>query len=142
MILANHFSSFSPLIAYAFITYTKPGWRACYWWCFAWECLTAILLFFFYHPPTFNTKHEDDHKSKLQLFKEIDYFGLLLFTAGCLFLLLGLSWGGGQHPWNSSWVVAPIVVGGVCFVALGFWEVYAPLTYPILPPKLFVQWRK
>jgi hypothetical protein len=46
------------------------------------------------------------------------------------------------HPWNSSWVIATIVVGGVCFIILGFWEAYVPLTYPILPPHLFVQWRR
>ena len=36
-------------------------------------------------------------------------------------------------------MIAPIVVA--CFVALGIWEVYAPLKYPILPPKLFKKWR-
>ena len=90
--MANHFSSFSPLIGYAFITYTKIGWRACYWWCFAWEVVTAILLFFFYNPPSFDTKHEDDGKTRLQLLKELDYFGLLLFIASCLLLLLALNW--------------------------------------------------
>ncbi|KAH8911117.1 MFS general substrate transporter [Coniochaeta sp. PMI_546] len=142
MILANHFSSFSPIIGYVFIAYTKPGWRSCYWWCFAWEAVTAVMLFFFYHPPTFKTKHEDDHKTKWQLIKEIDYVGLVLFTAGCLLVLLALNWGGGMHPWNSSWVVGPLIVGFVCFIALGFWEAYMPLKYPILPPHLFVQWRK
>lgn len=142
MILANHFSSFAPIISYAFIAYTKPGWRSCYWWCFTFEALTTILLFFFYHPPTFETKHRQDHKSKLQLCREIDYIGLLLFTAGCLLILLALNWGGGTHPWSSSWVIAPIIVGFGCFVILGFWEAFSPLAYPILPPKLFIQWRK
>lgn len=142
MILANHVSSISPILSYVFIAYTKPGWRACYWWCFAWEVVTAIMLYFFYHPPTFETKHAHDKKTKWQLAKEIDYVGLILFTGGCLLLLLALNWGGGQHPWNSAWVIAPIVVSAVCFVALGFWEVYMPLTYPMLPPHLFKEWRR
>lgn len=142
MILANHFSSFSPILGYVFIAYTKPGWRSCYWWCFAWETVTVVMLFFFYHPPTFKTKHEDDHKTKWQMVKEIDYVGLVLFTGGCLLILLALNWGGGMHAWNSSWVVAPLIVGFVCFIVLGFWEAYMPLKYPILPPHLFVQWRK
>ncbi|CAI6088032.1 unnamed protein product [Clonostachys chloroleuca] len=142
MILSNHLSSISPILGYVFIAYTKIGWRACYWWCFAWEAVTAIMLFFFYHPPTFETKHAGDGKSKWQLAKEIDYIGLILFTAGCLLLLLALNWGGGQHAWNSSWVIAPIVVSFVCFIALGFWEVYMPLSYPILPPHLFREWRR
>ncbi|KAM5351009.1 hypothetical protein ACJ41O_003732 [Fusarium nematophilum] len=123
MILANHFSSFSPLIGYVFTAYTKIGWRACYWWCFAWEVVTAVMLYCFYHPPTFETKHRDDHKTKWQLIKEIDYVGLVLFTAGCLLLLLALNWGNGIHAWDSAWIVGPIVVAFVCFVALGFYEV-------------------
>uniref|UniRef100_A0A8H7K3N3 Major facilitator superfamily (MFS) profile domain-containing protein n=1 Tax=Bionectria ochroleuca TaxID=29856 RepID=A0A8H7K3N3_BIOOC len=142
MILSNHLSSISPILGYVFIAYTKIGWRACYWWCFAWEAVTAIMLFLFYHPPTFETKHAGDGKSKWQLAKEIDYVGLILFTAGCLLLLLALNWGGGQHAWNSSWVIAPIVVSFVCFIALGSWEVYMPLSYPILPPHLFREWRR
>lgn len=31
MILANHFSSFGPLLGYVFIAYVPIGWRACYW---------------------------------------------------------------------------------------------------------------
>lgn len=142
MILANHLSSISPILSYVFIAYTKPGWRACYWWCFAWEAITAIMLYLFYHPPTFETKHAEDQKTKWQLTKEIDYIGVILFTAGCLLLLLALNWGGGQHPWDSAWVVAPIVVGFGCFIALGFWEVYMPLKYPMLPPHLFKEWRR
>lgn len=142
MIFANHISSMSILLGYVFVAYTKPRWRTVYWWCFAFEATTAVLLFFCYHPPTFKTKHKDDHKTKWQLIRELDYIGLLLFTGGCLFLLLGLNWGGGFYAWNSSHVVGMLVTGCVCLIACGFWEAYAPLTYPILPPHLFKQWRK
>ncbi|KAF2264088.1 MFS general substrate transporter [Lojkania enalia] len=142
MIMANHVSSFGPLISYAFITYTKIGWRSCYWFCFAWETATAVMLWVFYKPPSFETKHEEDHKTRWELMKELDHVGLWLFTGGCLLLLLGLNWGGVSYPWSSSHVVAPIVVAFVCFIALGFWEVFAPLRYPILPPKLFKKWRE
>ncbi|KAF1980237.1 MFS general substrate transporter [Bimuria novae-zelandiae CBS 107.79] len=141
MIFANHVSSFGPLIAYAFITYSGIGWRACYWFCFAWEVATAVMLWVFYRPPSFGTKHEDDGKGKWELVKEMDHVGLWLFTAGCLLLLLGLNWGGVTYPWSSAHVVAPIVIAFTCFVALGFWEVYATLEYPILPPELFKKWR-
>jgi MFS family permease len=142
MILANHFSSISPILGYVFIAYTKPGWRSCYWWCFSWEVVTAVLLFFFYHPPTFETKHQVDRKTKWQLIKEIDYIGLILFTAGCLLLLLGLNWGNGLYPWNSARIISCLVISLVCFMVLAAWEVYMPLKYPILPPHLFVQWRR
>ncbi|TVY89024.1 Trichothecene efflux pump [Lachnellula willkommii] len=142
MIFANHLSASAILIGYAFVAYTTPKWRSAYWWCFAWELSAAILLFFFYHPPSFVAKHKEDRKTKWQLVKEIDYIGLILFTTGCVFILLGLNWGGTFHPWNSSWTIGIIVAGGICLVILGFWEAYMPLTYPILPPHLFVQWRR
>lgn len=92
MIFANHFSCSGILIGYAFVAYTKPKWRSIYWWCFAWEFVAAVLLFFFYHPPSFQTKHKADRKTKWRMMKEIDYVGLILFTAGCVFILLGLNW--------------------------------------------------
>ncbi|KAH7120948.1 fungal trichothecene efflux pump [Dendryphion nanum] len=142
MILANHVSSFGPLISYAFIKYSPIGWRACYWFCFeAWEVATAIMLWLFYNPPSFETKHEGEGKTKWELVKEMDHLGLLLFTGGCLLLLLGLNWGGVSYPWSSAHVIAPIIIAFVCFIALGLWEVYGNLKYPILPPKLFRKWR-
>lgn len=92
MIFANHLNCSGILICYAFVTYTQPKWRSVYWWCFAWEFFAAVLLFFFYHPPSFETKHKEDRKTKWQLMKEIDYACLILFTAGCVFILLGLNW--------------------------------------------------
>lgn len=160
MTFANHISSQGILIGYVFVAYTKPRWRSMYWWCFAWEAFTALLLFFCYHPPTFEqvdtlhvardykltdvfrTKHKEDKKTKLQLMKELDYLGLILFTAGCLFVLLGLNWGGGLYPWKSGHVIGTIIAGALCFVALGFWEAYMPLKYPILPPHLFKEYRR
>lgn len=82
----------SPILAYVFITYAKEGWRVCYWWAFAFESLAVIALFFFYKPPSFETKHRVDRKTKRQLLGELDYLGLLLFAAGCILLLLGVNW--------------------------------------------------
>ncbi|KAH6898111.1 hypothetical protein B0T10DRAFT_543134 [Thelonectria olida] len=58
--------------------------------------VTAIMLYFFYYPPTFETKHKDGHKTKWQLVKDIDYIGLILFTGGCLLVLLTLNWAMGS----------------------------------------------
>ncbi|KAL3486861.1 fungal trichothecene efflux pump [Aspergillus germanicus] len=138
--ISNIPAMLSPMIGYAFISHTKLGWRVCYWWMFAFESLTAIALFIFYRPPSFKTKHREDQKTKRQLLAALDYVGLLLFLAGCILLLLGLNWGGRNFPWKSVGVILPIVLSVVLFVALGFWEVYAKLEYPILPPRLFRKW--
>ncbi|KAL2851402.1 fungal trichothecene efflux pump [Aspergillus pseudodeflectus] len=139
--ISNIPAMLSPMIGYTFISHTKLGWRACYWWMFAFETLTAIALFIFYRPPSFKTKHREDQKTKRQLLAALDYVGLLLFLAGCILLLLGLNWGGRNFAWKSVGVILPIVLSVVHFVALGFWEVYAKLEYPILPPRLFRKWR-
>ncbi|KAL4868291.1 hypothetical protein BDV12DRAFT_185977 [Aspergillus spectabilis] len=139
--ISNIPAMLSPMIGYAFISHTKLGWRVCYWWMFAFESATAIALFIFYRPPSFTTKHREDGKTKAQLLAALDYVGLLLFLAGCILLLLGLNWGGRNFPWKSVGVILPIVLSGIIFVGLGFWEVYGNLEYPILPPRLFRKWR-
>ncbi|KIH93814.1 hypothetical protein SPBR_05803 [Sporothrix brasiliensis 5110] len=133
---------FGPIIAYAWIAYVGTGWRTCYYWCIAWEGVAVFAIFFFYHPPTFQTKHRGDRETWLHLLAELDYVGLVTFTAGCVLLLLAISWGGVLHPWKSAIVIGPIVVSGMLFVFLGFWEAYAPLPHPILPPRLFRKTRE
>lgn len=74
------------------IAHTGIQWRAVYWFCFSLEVVTTICVFFFYHPPSFKTKHEHDAKSKMDLLRKLDYVGLLLFAAGLTLLLMGISW--------------------------------------------------
>ena len=90
--VSNLPAMFSALISYAFIAYVPLGWRTCYYWCFAFEFVSAVFLFFFYKPPTFETKHLEDHKTKLELLKELDYVGLVTFTAATTLLLIGINW--------------------------------------------------
>jgi hypothetical protein len=89
--VSNMPAMFSALISYAFIAYLPLGWRTCYWWCFAFELMSVILLFCFYKPPTFETKHLEDHKTKLQLLKELDYVGLVVFSTSCTLLLVAIN---------------------------------------------------
>ncbi|KAB5513242.1 fungal trichothecene efflux pump [Coniochaeta sp. 2T2.1] len=133
---------FSPLISYAFIAYVSISWRASYWYMFSFHTLMAVLLFFCYHPPDFKMKHRTDGKSKMQLLGELDYVGLFLFATANTLMLLGINFGGGgKFPWKSATVIAPIVVGFMCAVVLGFWETRPGLKYPLLPPKLFKEVR-
>ncbi|KAL4738812.1 fungal trichothecene efflux pump [Aspergillus similis] len=139
--ISNIPAMLSPMIGYAFISHAKLRWRVCYWWMFTFEAVTAFCLFFFYRPPSFRTKHREDGMTKRQLVAALDYIGLFLFLAGCILLLLGLNWGGRNFPWKSVGVILPIVLSGILFVVLGFWEVYGNQEYPILPPRLFIKWR-
>jgi hypothetical protein len=80
------------------------------------------MLTVFYHPPNFVTKHQEDHKTKGQLLRELDYVGLIMFSGACAILLISITWGGVVHPWKSAAVITLIVISGVLFITLGFWE--------------------
>lgn len=71
-----------------------------------------------------------------------DYFGTLLFVSGLTLFLMGLSWGGSRYSWQSSYVVAIIVVGGLSFIAFILWEWYGPTRQPLVPMRMLrnVQW--
>lgn len=127
----------SPVIAYCFIAYQEIGWRGAYWYMFSWHVVAFVFLVAFYHPPNFHMKHRADGKTKMQLLAELDYVGIGLFTAGGVLFLVGINFGGRQYAWTDAAVIAPIVCGLVAYIVLGFWEVYADLKYPLLPPKLF-----
>ncbi|OAG07378.1 MFS general substrate transporter [Paraphaeosphaeria sporulosa] len=131
-----------PIVAYTFLAKTEIGWRGAYWYMCAFHGFFMIVLVLTYYPPKFSTKHRHDGKTKMQLVKEIDYIGLFLFIAGCVLFLLGINYGGRQYPWNSAHVIAPMVVGVLCLVGLGFYEAYADLPLPIMPPKIFKKWRE
>lgn len=124
------------------LAHTAPGWRTVYWYMFAYEICGLALLILFYTPPSFNTKHKHDGKERLELLRQLDYVGLVLFAVGCVCFLLGVSWGGSDYPWKSAAVIVPIVLGACHLIALGFWEAFAKLDYPILPARLFRQRRR
>lgn len=114
--------------------------------------LAIVLLFFFYHPPTFDLLHE--RKTKRQLLKKLDCeqfpsfslewqayvctdAGIFMWTAGLTLLLMGISLGGTIFPWNSAAVISTILIGAVLLIALFFYESYANLEYPAIPVKFF-----
>ena len=82
----------SPMIAYALLSSTSIGWRAVYWFLFSFEGFGLILVVLFYTPPNFNTKHREGGKSRMQLLKEMDFVGVVLFAAGSICFLLGVNW--------------------------------------------------
>ena len=131
----------SPIVAWAL--YDRTGtWRTSYYYLLAFHILTAIFVFFFYVPPKFETKHKNDGQTKMQLFKKMDFIGLGMFITGCCLFLIGLSWGGSIYPWKSAATLAPIILGASTLILLGFYETYATIEYPILPPRLFLRLRQ
>jgi hypothetical protein len=96
---------------------------------------SGLLFYFFYYPPTFEMKFQG--RTKTQQLKDFDYIGTVLFVAGFVLFLLGLSWGGSVYPWKSAHVISTMVVGGVTIIAFALWEAFANLKEPLLPVHLF-----
>ncbi|KKK13292.1 hypothetical protein AOCH_003610 [Aspergillus ochraceoroseus] len=77
----------------------------------------------------------------------LDFGGAILFILGVGLIVLGISWGGSTYPWKSAKVLAPLVVGGICFVLFFVYEylleqgrMFArifPSQSPMLPYSLF-----
>ncbi|KAK2043428.1 fungal trichothecene efflux pump [Colletotrichum somersetense] len=124
-----------PFIARKFVENPNLSWRWCFYINIIVVGLAIVLLFLFYHPPTFDLLH--DRKTKRELLKELDYVGIFLWTAGLTLLLMGVSWGGVMFPWDSAATISTLVIGAALLAALFFWEAFADLTYPAIPVKFF-----
>jgi predicted membrane channel-forming protein YqfA (hemolysin III family) len=93
--------------------------------------VTAILYAIFYFPPTFHHKHGSD--KVISWLKNFDYVGLILYIAGLVLFILGLSSGGDSlYPWKSGKTISFIIVGFLCLVGL-FCKTFtaAVLLYPL-----------
>lgn len=111
------FAVFGPVIARSLIENTAAGWR---WSFYLGVILNAVTLFLFallYHPPTFGQLHVGT--TRLRQMRQLDWLGILLYVAGCVLFLVGLSWGGSTYPWASVQVLCPLLIG-IATVALFF----------------------
>lgn len=113
---------------------TGPGWRTTLWVMTALNGTGAICWALFYFPPTFEQLHR--RANLIHFITKFDHIGFVLFVAGTILFLLGLSWGGSLYAWDSAHVIATLIVGVVLLIALGFWCAYAKLENPFLPTHL------
>ncbi|KAL4947870.1 major facilitator superfamily domain-containing protein [Aspergillus filifer] len=76
----------------------------------------------------------------------IDIIGTILFIFGVGLIILGTAWGGSTYPWVSGQVLAPLIVGGVCFFSFfiyeyllekGMFERIFPRQKPMIPYTIF-----
>ncbi|OAG10688.1 MFS general substrate transporter [Paraphaeosphaeria sporulosa] len=128
-------AGFGAAISTAFILKTSAGWRWAYYLLIILNGLTAILYGVFYFPPTFHQKHGKDHVSKF--LRTFDWGGLFLYTAGLVLFILGLSSGDTLYPWVDARVLAPLIIGVLCLIALFVYESYAKLSQPLIPMEFF-----
>ncbi|KAF2474847.1 fungal trichothecene efflux pump [Lindgomyces ingoldianus] len=132
-------AAFGPLIARCLASYTALMWR----WNYILNCISnsisGILFFICYYPPTHGQLHEG--RTMKQDLRDLDWGGIILFSGGLTSFVLGLSWGGGLHPWASYHVLVPLIIGFFILVGFAFYEVYMDLKYPLVPMSLFLNGR-
>jgi len=128
-------SGMGAAVSTALILHTGPQWRWCYYILIICNGLAALSWFAFYHPPTFHMKW--GRQSRTKVVKDFDYIGLVLFMAGLILFLIGLTWGGTAYPWRSAHVISTIIIGFLCLVALAVWETFGSPREPLLPMYLF-----
>ncbi|KAI1500227.1 permease of the major facilitator superfamily [Biscogniauxia marginata] len=66
----------------------------------------------------------------------VDFIGVGLALVGTTVLLLGLTWGGAEYPWESTHVIATLVIGIIVCVAFVLWQWKGP-RYPLVPLHIF-----
>jgi MFS family permease len=88
--------------------YSRASWRVIFWICVAYGGISLLGTAAFYFPPA---HPRPDGKTRWQEFKELDFIGAFLFTAGLVLLLFGILSGGTAYPWNSAGALAPLIIG-------------------------------
>ena len=129
-------TGFGAYLSRSLVENTAAGWRWVYYIYLILMVPATLLVYIFYHPPSFRQLHGPD-RSRWEEFKTIDFVGLFLLVAGLTLFLLGVSWGGQPSPWNSPKILGLLITGFIVLVILVFWEIYAPLQYPLIPMKYF-----
>lgn len=130
-------SIFGSLVAHALAEYAS--WRWVFWIGLIFASISLLGTAIFYFPPS---RPRNTEKTKWQEFRQLDFLGIFLYTAGLTLFLVGISWGGISYPWKSAPVIVPIVVGAVLFIACFFWDFSGIPKVPIFPLHLFKKFRE
>lgn len=113
-------------------------WRWCFYIAIIYAVICIAGTFVCYFPPS--RPQHDYEKSRWQEFKELDFVGLALFTAGLCIFLVGMT-DLGHSNYSVSLVASTIPIGAVIFVA-SFWYDFTKPKNPIFPFKLFAMFRE
>ncbi|KAI5922079.1 permease of the major facilitator superfamily [Camillea tinctor] len=118
-----------PVIGGSLSSISRDSWRWIFRLNLPLTVLTTICVIFFMPLK----KVEGNWRLKL---KAVDFIGVGLALAGTSVLLLGLTWGGAEYPWESAHVIATLVIGVAVSIAFVLWQWKGP-RYPLVPLHIF-----
>jgi MFS family permease len=98
----------------ATVLYSRASWRVIFYVAIAYGGISLLGTAAFYFPPA---HPRPDGKTRWQEFKELDFIGAFLFTAGLVLLLFGILSGGEAYPWSAAGTLAPLIIGFFLVVA-------------------------
>ena len=81
-------------------------------------------------------------RTRMQVLRELDYIGMLLYTGGLTLFLLGLGWGGVSYAWKSAAVLVPLILGALLFISAFFYDFSGHAKRPLFPKRLLGQVRE
>ncbi|KAK0372029.1 trichothecene efflux pump [Colletotrichum limetticola] len=76
-------------------------------------------------------------KTKLEMIKDLDFVGILLYVSGCVLLPLGFCLGISSYPSVSKEVIGTLVGGFSALVLFVIYEAFSTAEQPLMPPKMF-----
>jgi MFS family permease len=117
---------------------SNATWRIMFWIAIGFGGFSLIGTAFVYFPPS---HPRPDNKTKWQEFKELDFIGAFLFTAGLAVFLYGLNAGGNTYPWTAAGTLAPLILGLITFLSAFAYDFTVPKD-PLFPYYLFRNFRE
>ncbi|KAJ1676947.1 hypothetical protein EV182_007189, partial [Spiromyces aspiralis] len=134
---ANYFALVSIIICVSSIAGPLLGglftdrlsWRWCFFFNIPTCCVILVLIMLLLRLPKPPGKWKDK-------FARLDIGGVVIFLSMMVLLLLGLNWGGREHPWRSALIIAILCAGGVLILAFIVYEHRIPKE-PIIPMAIF-----
>ena len=133
--------TFAVLLGNLFVLHAT--WRWIYYTSAIYAAICLVGTTVFYFPPARPLRDYD--RTRWQQLAQLDYGAIVLYTGGLTSVLLGLSWADSpNHAWGSVSVVAPIVVGGLGFIAAFVYDltIMKNLARPLFPRDLLRQYRE
>lgn len=122
-------SSIGPVLGGVFTGMASWGWRMCFIinLPFGAVAITGIVI---------NLHLRSPKMGILQGLRRVDFWGTGTILAATVLFLVGLEFGGVQHPWDSAIVLCLLIFGGLLFVAFTIIE-WKVAKEPIIPLRLF-----